>query len=39
MEGINETAPMEALGCILDAGQEAETEILVQKATGTVGDA
>jgi len=28
MEGTNETAPREAVGCILDAGQDAKMEIL-----------
>ena len=28
MEGMNDTAPREAVGCILDAGQDAKMEIL-----------
>ena len=28
MEGTNDTAPREAVGCILDAGQDAKMEIL-----------
>ena len=28
MEGTNETAPREAVGCILDADQDAKMEIL-----------
>ena len=29
MEGMNQTAPTEVNGCILDAGQDAKKEILV----------
>lgn len=28
MEGMNDTAPREAVGCLLDAGQDAKKEIL-----------
>ena len=34
MEGMNQTAPTEVTGCILDAGQDAKTEILAKAMKG-----
>jgi hypothetical protein len=37
VEAMNKTVPTEMIGCILDAGQDAKTEILVplNKENGT----